>query len=67
MNKEQVVAVMVEFINNQNRMAASMMPAGQGKPLSEVEKYIAEMQPQLNVMCNGIYDALAAKNIIVIQ
>lgn len=64
MNKDQAVAVMVEFINNQNRLAAAMQPPAQAKPLAEVEKVIQDMQPQLQVMCAGMYDALAEKGII---
>ena len=64
MNKDQVVALMVEFINNQNRLAAAMQPPAQAKPLAEVEKVIQDMQPQLQVMCSGMYDALAEKGAI---
>lgn len=64
MNKEQAVAVMVEYINNLNRAAAAA--SGQPMSLSEIEKSIESMQPNLNVMCNGLYDALAQKNIIAI-
>lgn len=69
MNKEKAVAIMVEFINNQNRLAAAMQPQNTpgAKSLAEIEKYIADMQPQLNVMCAGIYDALAQKNLIVVE
>ena len=65
-NKETAVAIMVEFINNQNRLAAAMQPQNTpgAKSLAEIEKYISDMQPQLNVMCSGIYDALAQKNLI---
>ena len=64
MNKEQVIAIMVEFINNQNRLAAAMQPPAQAKPLAEVEKIIQDMQPGLNVMCAGMYDVLAEKGAI---
>jgi hypothetical protein len=62
MNKEQVVAVMIEFINNQNRVAAATH--GSGVSLADVEQQIMQMQPQLQVMCSGIYEALANKGLI---
>lgn len=65
MNKQQVVATMVEVINNQNRVSAvSSQVEGQKMQLSDIEKLIEQMQPQLNHMCSTIYDALLAKNII---
>jgi len=65
MNKQQVVATMVEVINNQNRVSAvSSQVEGQKMQLSDIEKLIEQMQPQLNQMCSTIYDALLAKNII---
>ena len=67
MNKQQVVSVMVEYINNQNRMAASMQdPSLPGAmTLAQVEQYIIQAQPQVEHMCSGIYDVLYSKNLIV--
>lgn len=66
MNKEKVVAVMVEHINNQNRMAAAMQSQGPNPSmtLAQVEQYIIQTQPQTEMMCSGIYDVLVSKGII---
>lgn len=65
MNKEQVVAVMIEYINNLNRAAAAS--SGQSMSLSEIEKAIETMQPNLTLMCNGLYDTLLQKNIVIAE
>lgn len=61
MTKEQVVMMMVEKINNDNRLAAVNQ---EGVKLADLEKYILEMEPQLKHMCGGIYDILASKGVI---
>jgi hypothetical protein len=61
MTKDQVVMLMVEKINNDNRLAAVNM---EGVQLAELEKQILAMEPQLKHMCAGIYDILASKGII---
>lgn len=66
MTKDQVVAVMIEFINNQNRVAAAMNGQQQGITLADIEKHIEQMQPSLNQLCSGIYDELAKRSIIPI-
>lgn len=66
MNKEKAVAVMVEFINNQNRMVAAMNGAQSGVSLSDIEAQIQSMQPNLNQLCSGLYDEMAKKSIIPI-
>lgn len=61
MTKEQVVLLMVEKINNDNRLAAVNQ---EGAKLADLEKYIEEMRPQLEYMCGGLYDILASKGVI---
>jgi hypothetical protein len=61
MTKEQVVLMMVEKINNDNRLAAVNQ---EGVKLADLEKYILEMEPQLIQMCGGLYDTLASKGVI---
>lgn len=61
MTKEQVVMLMVEKINNDNRLAAANQ---EGVKLAELEKYIIEMEPQLKHMCSTLYDVMASKGII---
>jgi hypothetical protein len=61
MTKEQVVMMMVEKINNDNRLAAVNQ---EGVKLADLEKYILEMEPQLLHMCGGLYDTLASKGVI---
>ena len=61
MTKEQVVLLMVEKINNDNRLAAVNQ---EGTKLADLEKYIEEMRPQLEHMCGGLYDILASKGVI---
>lgn len=67
MNKEQVVSVMVEYVNNQTRMSAAMQDPNQpgAMTLAQIEQYIIQSQKQTEHVCSGIYDALYSKNLIV--
>lgn len=60
MNKQEVVRIMTETVNNINRQLGSQ----QGSPIHEVEQAIAQHQPQLNQMNEMIYDALVINGVI---
>lgn len=60
MNKQEVVRIMTETVNNINRQ----MGLQQGAPVHEVEQAIAQHQDQLNQMNDMIYDALVITGVI---
>ena len=61
MNKEEVVSMMLESINSDNRQLCLDL----GMSEEEVEKQIAQSQMSLGIMMQNIYDKLVDKGIIL--
>lgn len=60
MEKEKVVAMMIEKINNDTRFAG----VSSGADIADVEQQIIKNQPFLNWQMSNMYDFLVEKNLI---
>ncbi len=60
MNKEQVVQLMTEFINEMNRSAGYQG----GMPIQQLEEFISSSTPELSRVNGLLYDLLVEYGII---
>jgi hypothetical protein len=60
MNKEEIVILMVDSINENNRQLCEQT----GMDKDQAEKQIAESQPSLRFLMENVYNKLVEKEII---